>query len=137
MALSPELELEFDTEQEVEIETSRTYRIDFENKRITNEMISGLDAVRQFVILSLRFPRFAYSMFSANIGSELEELIKDEEATIALKKTEIPRLIEEALIYDERIDAVTNFTIEHVDDAFHVNFTVESNEGALEFEEVI
>ncbi len=50
---------------------------------------------------------------------------------------EIPRLIEEALLYDDRILAVTNFEIEKKDDAFIVSFTVEADEGMLEIEEVL
>jgi uncharacterized protein (DUF1786 family) len=50
---------------------------------------------------------------------------------------EIPRLIEEALIYDDRISAVTDFEIEKKDDAFFVSFIVETDEGKLEIEEVI
>lgn len=50
---------------------------------------------------------------------------------------EIPRLIEEALVYDDRISAVTDFEIEKQGDAFHVSFVVETDEGSLEIEEVI
>lgn len=44
MALTPEVEFEdIEVESEV-IETSQTYKIDFENGRITNELITGLEA---------------------------------------------------------------------------------------------
>ncbi|MEC0777657.1 DUF2634 domain-containing protein, partial [Bacillus licheniformis] len=45
--------------------------------------------------------------------------------------------IEEALIFDERITAVKDFEIHKIEDAFHVSFTVETDEGTLEIEEVI
>ncbi|QJD00914.1 DUF2634 domain-containing protein [Bacillus subtilis] len=137
MALSPEIEFE-DIEDDSEvIETSQTYKIDFENGRITNEMITGLEAIRQFVYLSLHTERYAYSVFSHDIGNELQDILADNETTDAYKKMEIQRLIEEALIYDDRVSSVSDFEIEKQGDSFHVSFTVETDEGKLEIEEVL
>lgn len=94
MVLSPEIEFD-DIEDDSEvIETSQTYKIDFENGRITNEMITGLEAIRQFVYLSLHTERYAYSVFSHDIGNELQDILADSETTDAYKKMEIPRLVE-------------------------------------------
>lgn len=50
MNLSPEIEFD-DIEDDSEvIETSRTYRIDFENGRITNELIAGLEELSNLFI---------------------------------------------------------------------------------------
>lgn len=137
LALSPEIEFD-DIEDDSEvIETSQTYKIDFENGRITNEMITGLEAIRQFVYLSLHTERYAYSVFSHDIGNELQDILADNETTDAYKKMEIPRLIEEALIYDDRVSSVSDFEIEKQGDSFHVSFTVETDEGTLEIEEVL
>ncbi|MED1760955.1 DUF2634 domain-containing protein [Bacillus subtilis] len=137
MALSPEIEFD-DIEDDSEvIETSQTYKIDFENGRITNEMITGLEAIRQFVYLSLHTERYAYSVFSHDIGNGLQDILADNETTDAYKKMEIPRLIEEALIYDDRVSSVSDFEIEKQGDSFHVSFTVETDEGKLEIEEVL
>ncbi|MEW5069643.1 DUF2634 domain-containing protein [Bacillus subtilis] len=137
MALSPEIEFD-DIEDDSEvIETSQTYKIDFENGRISNEKITGLEAIRQFVYLSLHTERYAYSVFSHDIGNELQDILADNETTDAYKKMEIPRLIEEALIYDDRVSSVSDFEIEKQGDSFHVSFTVETDEGKLEIEEVL
>lgn len=137
MALSPEIEFE-DIEDDSEvIETSQTYKIDFENRSITNEIITGLEAIKQFVYLSLHTERYAYSVYSHDIGNELQEVLADNETTDAYKKMEIPRLIEEALIYDDRISAVTDFEIEKQGESFRVSFTVETDEGTLEIKEVL
>lgn len=135
MAISPEIEIPFD-EEEPSIEPLSTYRIDYETGEITSEIIEGLEAIQQFVYMALRTPRFAHFIYSDDYGSEIEELLSDDEVTAEFKKMELPRLIEEALIYDDRISEVTDFDIEQVDDAFHVKFTVHSEEGALEVEEV-
>ncbi|MCY9159946.1 DUF2634 domain-containing protein [Bacillus atrophaeus] len=137
MALSPEIEFD-DIEDDSEvIETSRTYRIDFENGRITNELITGFEAVKQFVYMALHTERYSYSVFSHDIGNELQEVLSDNETTDAYKKMEIPRLVEEALIYDDRISSVTEFEIEKSGDRFLVSFIVETDEGTLEIEEVL
>ncbi|AHK47798.1 MULTISPECIES: DUF2634 domain-containing protein [Bacillus amyloliquefaciens group] len=137
MALSPEIEFDdFEDDSEV-IETSRTYRIDFENGRITNELIAGIEAIKQFVYMALHTERYSYSVFSHDIGNELQEVLSDNETTDAYKKMEIPRLIEEALIYDDRISSVTDFEIDKSGDRFIVSFIVETDEGTLEIEEVL
>lgn len=137
LALSPEIEFADIEDNSEVIETSQTYKIDFENGRITNEIITGLEAIKQFVYLSLHTERYAYSVYSHDIGNELQEVLADNETTDAYKKMEIPRLIEEALIYDDRISAVTDFEIEKQGESFRASFTVETDEGTLEIEEVL
>ncbi|MEC3797008.1 DUF2634 domain-containing protein [Bacillus velezensis] len=137
MALSPEIEFDDFEDDSEAIETSRTYRIDFENGRITNELIAGLEAIKQFVYMALHTERYSYSVFSHDIGNELQEVLSDNETTDAYKKMEIPRLIEEALIYDDRISSVTDFEIDKSGDRFIVSFVVETDEGTLEIEEVL
>ena len=137
MALSPEIEFDDFEDDSEAIETSRTYRIDFENGRITNELIAGLEAIKQFVYMALHTERYSYSVFSHDIGNELQDVLADNETTDAYKKMEIPRLIEEALIYDDRISAVTDFEIDKQGESFRVSFTVETDEGTLEIEEVL
>ncbi|CUB44659.1 MULTISPECIES: DUF2634 domain-containing protein [Bacillus] len=137
MALSPEIVFDDFEDDSEAIETSRTYRIDFENGRITNELIAGLEAIKQFVYMALHTERYSYSVFSHDIGNELQEVLSDNETTDAYKKMEIPRLIEEALIYDDRISSVTDFEIDKSGDRFIVSFIVETDEGTLEIEEVL
>jgi len=136
MALSPEVSVPDLNSEEETIEPLRTYRIDFEKNEITSEIIEGLDAVSQFVHTRLRTPRYVYPIYSTDEGNEIEALLSDKEVTVEFKKMELPRLITEALIYDERISDVTDFNVEHIDDAFHVRFIVHSSEGILELEEV-
>ncbi|XLG15159.1 DUF2634 domain-containing protein [Bacillus velezensis] len=87
--------------------------------------------------MALHTERYSYSVFSHDIGNELQEVLSDNETTDAYKKMEIPRLIEEALIYDDRISSVTDFEIDKSGDRFIVSFIVETDEGTLEIEEVL
>ncbi|MGJ9460127.1 DUF2634 domain-containing protein [Oceanobacillus sp. CF4.6] len=137
MPLSPEVNIpELEEDEEQVIETMRTYKIDFEKNEITNEFINGIEAISQFVHMRMRTPRYVYPIYSTDEGNEIEELIADKNVTEEFKIVELPRLITEALIYDERITDVTDYIIEHIDDAFRIRFKVHSVEGILEIEEV-
>ncbi|HFL0606046.1 TPA: DUF2634 domain-containing protein [Listeria monocytogenes] len=133
---TPEVEIDSADLEEFE-SISKTYEIDFVNKRLTGKMIDGLDAIRQFVHLAIQISRFKYPVYSDDYGSELFDLILDEEATEELIENEIPRLISEAIEYDDRIESVDNFIIEKVEDAYYISFDVTTNEGVLEVQEVI
>ncbi len=87
--------------------------------------------------MALYTERYSYSIFSHDIGNELQEVFSDNETTDAYKKMEIPRLIEEALIYDDRISSVTDFEIDKSGNRFIVSFIVETGEGTVEIEEVL
>lgn len=138
MALSPEVEISDElVDEDEEIETIRTYKIDYETMRITNEVIDGIEAIRQFIYMALRTPRYEHPIYSTDYGGEIEALLSDNEVTQEFKMMELPRLITEALIYDDRIDDVTDFDIKQTYDAFHVSFSVHSVEGILEIEEVL
>ncbi|WP_178897065.1 DUF2634 domain-containing protein [Bacillus altitudinis] len=138
MALSPEEEIEdMDEDEEEVVEPSTTYRIDFETGRLTNEKINGLDAIRQFVYMALRTERYSHAVYSHDVGCEVQEAVFDEESTDEYKEMEIPRLIEEALLVDERIESVQDFEITKEGATFKVIFEVVTDEGTLEIEEVI
>ncbi|PRS29939.1 DUF2634 domain-containing protein [Bacillus pumilus] len=138
MALSPEEEIEdMDEDEEDVVEPSTTYRIDFETGRLTNEKINGLDAIRQFVYMALRTERYSHAVYSHDVGCEVQEAVSDEESTDEYKEMEIPRLIEEALLVNERIESVQDFQITKEGAAFKVIFEVVTDEGTLEIEEVI
>ncbi|KIL24806.1 DUF2634 domain-containing protein [Bacillus safensis] len=136
MALSPEEEIE-ETEEDEEVETSTTYRIDFETGRLTGETISGIEAIRQFVYMTLRTERYAHPIYSHDIGTEIQELLTDTEATDEYKEMEIPRLLEEALLVDERIDHIEELEVTKQNDSFHVKLAIVTDEGTLEIEEVM
>ncbi|GLF91888.1 hypothetical protein Saga11_31470 [Bacillus safensis] len=136
MALSPEEEIE-ETEEDEEVETSTTYQIDFDIGRLTGETISGIEAIRQFIYMTLRTERYAHPIYSHDIGTEIQELLTDTEATDEYKEMEIPRLLEEALLVDERIDHIEELEVTKQNDSFHVKLAIVTDEGTLEIEEVM
>jgi hypothetical protein len=135
MALSP-LQAE---EDRVEVvtptpEPSLTYRLDFENGAIDG-LIDEDDALRQFIIKAIRTARFRYLIYDDDYGSELEDLI-GADVTEAFLNEEIPRVIRETLIYDDRIADVRDFSIRHEKDGVYIEFTVEKTDGGTLTEEV-
>lgn len=101
---------------------SLTWKLDFENKRIT-QMIDGLEAVKQAAFVILETERFQYLIYSFNFGSELQGLIGK---SPLLVQSEIRRLIREALLQDDRITDVQNINFQTQGDSMLVEFTVVS-----------
>lgn len=119
---------------EPEIEPTKTYEIDFENGRIRG-LIDGERALRQFVRKAIMTPRYRYLIYNADYGCEIDELI-GADVTDEYLQTEIPRLIREALIYDERIENVDQFEITREKDSVYVSFRVTTTDGLVFDEEV-
>lgn len=137
MSISPEIDVDrFDFDENSPTETSATFRFDFETNRITSEIINGIEAIEQFIYLTLRTRRFIHPVYPDEIGEEVHECVENPENTIAFKKSEIPRFIEEALIYDDRIERVYGFSITEKEDSLYVSFEVDTVEGYLSIQEV-
>lgn len=106
-------------------QTSKTYRLDPVNRRITGT-IDGIEAVKQAVFLILGTERFKHVIFSFNYGGELEAMSG---ADSTFFSTEIERRIREALIQDDRIMDVQDFETSYSGDTALVTFTVISIYG--------
>lgn len=113
-----------------EIQTGRTYEFDFDGGDFTGSVIDGEDAIRQFIRKALVTARFRYLIYDRSFGSELDALI-GQDLTEELQRSEIPRIIREALIYDERILDVYEIEIskDTGDDGLFVSFSVATNDG--------
>jgi phage baseplate assembly protein W len=130
MALSP-----FGTTEDraVEITTaplpSKTYALDLSTEEVGG-IIDGIDAVKQFIRKAIATARFRFMIYGADYGSEIDALI-GQDVPDALLQAEIPRVITDTLIYDDRIVGVDGFVIERVADGLYVTFTVDSIYGAV------
>lgn len=89
-------------EEEVKQET-RTYNIDFLNGRIDG-MIDGSDALEQAIRKILMTERYKNLIYSEDYGCEIKDTMMSNENTDSFLEAEIPVLIQEALLEDERID---------------------------------
>lgn len=142
MAFIPELETvfvdEFLTAEEtetVEELPSKTFAIDFENGTIGG-LIDGESALRQFVLKALLTERSKYVIYSDDYGNELRELVGSD-VTPLLLESEVPRMVREALVYDDRIDDVINIICERDGDKLYVSFTVVPTDSDEELTEEV
>lgn len=134
MALSPLRTIDEQPNEVVAPMPSKTYQLN----AVTNEiggLIYGEQAIRQYVAKAVRTSRFRFLIYDGQYGSELDDLI-GADVSDALLQVEIPRVVREALIYDDRVDDVVNFKIMRVDDRLYVAFTVELADGTSLTEEV-
>lgn len=116
-----------------EQQPSLTFGIDFDRRRVVGK-VDGLEAVKQAVFLILQTERYRHLIFSPDYGSELEGLIGRDPLYV---QSEIKRRIREALMQDDRIEDVTNFSIQFDGDNALVRFTVVSVFGNFEAEQEV
>ena len=96
------------------VQTSRTYRVDWKNSRITG-FTDGRDALEQAIYKILMTERFAHLIYSWNYGFEMS------------------RLVSEAVTADDRIDSIKDFSIRFPDKrSAAIRFTAVSVFGDVE-----
>jgi hypothetical protein len=122
----PEQEIDL-TNMEIENQPSLTYRLDFDRKRIGGK-VDNEEAIMQLVMKILYTERYAYVIYSSQYGVELDRLIGQEYDFII---SDLERTITEALLADDRILSITDFTTEQTAiDRMAVSFRVNSVVGA-------
>lgn len=134
MALTPDLNIQVPDLFSSEIQPTRTYSLDPDTGEI-GRPIDGLAAMKQFIIKALRTIRYEYIIYPDSYGAETDTVV-GRDSSAGFTESELPRVITEALIYDERISEVRNFDIEQQGDSVTATFTVVTVEGALEIQEV-
>lgn len=140
MALTPEtFDIDEEVVQDVEVvdsqpEPSKTWRIDFANGRIGG-FIDGEESIRQYIRKAIATARNRYIIYDGDYGSELEDLI-GQSLTTELMESEIPRLVYEAIAYDDRIEEVVIDAVERLGSDVHVLVTVTTVLGEQITEEV-
>lgn len=131
--------LDVDTIEDDVTQITNTYAIDFVNGRIGG-MVDDLDAVKQAITKILLTERFKNLIYTDDYGCEIRAVLQSEGNTDEYLEVEIPALIEEALLRDERILAVENFNLtfgSQSKDGVLVTFDVETIYGNTTVEEVI
>ena len=119
------------TNLEIENQPSRTYKLDFERKRIGG-MIDNEQAIMQMVMKILSTERYAYVIYSSQYGVELDRLIGQDYDFIV---SDLERTITEALTADDRVIDITDFQINKIGiDKMEVSFTVNTFDGSVDIE---
>lgn len=115
-----------DIEIEVQQYPSLTYRLNMQNKAL-EERIDDIPSIIQACNKILATERYSSVIYSGKYGVELECLIGQ---NIDYIKTVLPRNIEEALMVDDRVQGIRDFTINQTTpDSLNIQFLVKTNTG--------
>lgn len=119
---------EIDAEELEEETEKQEYEVDFETGKLTGRMISGIEAVKQWLTIALAIERYKYTQYSWENGSELSTLIgqgyeKD------YVDSEVERMISEVAELNDDITDVSDFNITFEDDRLTVSFKVSTVYG--------
>lgn len=132
--MTPIQELELDmTDIRKETMPSLTWKIQREQKQVRGS-VDGLDAMKQAVEKILQTERYRYLIYDWNYGVELEDLF-GKNATYVIP--ELKRRIEEALLADDRVTAVTDFQFTREKNAIVTKFLVHTIFGELRAERTV
>ena len=88
-----------------------------------------IEAVQQAVYKILNTERYRYPIYSWDYGIELEGLFGQ---PLPWVYPELERRITEALVWDDRINSVTEFKFENIKNDVHVKFTVNTIYGSYD-----
>lgn len=119
---------EIDAEELEEETEKQEYEVDFETGKLTGRMISGIEAVKQWLTIALAIDRYKYTQYSWENGSELSTLIgqgyeKD------YVDSEVERMISEVAELNDDITDVSDFSITFEGDRLTISFKMSTVYG--------
>ena len=121
------------TDLDIVSQPNKTYYIDKEKKIVQGTVEDYLKTVEQSVYLILQTERYDYIMYSHKCGIELKDLYgREENYVVPMLMLRVP----EALLQDERIESVEDFSYTVNGGKFLINFTVKTKYGDLKMEGV-
>lgn len=106
---------------------SNTYKLDIDKNCVIGKC-DGLTAIKQAIYKILNTERYENDIYSWNYGIELKSLYGKPTSYVI---PELKRRIQEALIQDDRIDSVDNFSFEKNQEKVLAKFTVHTNLGEI------
>lgn len=121
-----EEDINFEPDEGDELDESiiyRTYRMDFQNKRIIG-MIDGLEAAEQNMFKALQTRRNAYDIYDDQYGSDIAEKIGNTELSSSYLESDIPTMASDVFLNLEEIVEIDDFLFEIIDgNSIQVSFT--------------
>ncbi len=107
---------------------NKTYRIDT-NKKCIDGYIEDIEALKQTIDCILDTERYEYLIYSYDHGVELQDLIGQDPLYV---KADIHRIVEEALLQDDRIISVDIVKVTSSGENLYYAGRVESIYGDIE-----
>lgn len=116
---------------ELEEQPTHTYKMNLESNLIRG-YTDDLEAMKQAIYKILLTERYQYIMYSWNYGIELLDLYGEPVSYVC---PELERRITEALLWDDRIESVTDFEFDiSKKGVVHVSFTAHTIFGDVQAE---
>lgn len=106
------------------------YEIDFSTGELTGRIVKDIEAIKTWIYLALNTPRYRYSIFSWNYGSECEELIGQQYTQDAVE-SEIQRMTEECLLECPYISEIESIETRYENTNLIINVTVQTDYGDI------
>lgn len=132
--MTPKQEVEVDMERmEQKIIPSLTWKINEERVEVRGA-VDERDAMQQAVHKILRTERYRYAIYDWNYGIELEELYGK---NVTYVIPELKKRIEEALLADDRVTAVTDFSFQQEKGSVTAAFLVHTIFGEMRAERTV
>ena len=104
----------------------RTYKLSEEK---IEGFVDGVDSLKQAIYKILSTERYEHPIYSFNYGIAWKELIGEERPYV---RAEMKRMIQEALLQDDRILEVDGFVFDFSGDLCRCTFSVASIYGEIE-----
>lgn len=136
-----DIPIPFETIENEQEKTSRTYRIDWDEGRIIG-FVDGQEAMNQYIKKAILTPRFRCLIYSHQYGSEIIDTLMDKDVTREYIEAEISFLVTDTLIHDPRVLRVYNIEVEffdtyHMQDSCAITFDVDTIYGQTKIREVV
>ena len=115
----------------------RTYRMDFENKRIIG-MVDGFEASKQGIKKAMMTKRFAHPIYDDQYGCDIANKIGNTALTQDYLDSDIPAMLEDMFLPDDTVIGIGEVTFQMLDsDSVAINCVVQTIYGVTEVEGVI
>lgn len=128
MSVLPESSLPLEGSVEVVSHPSLTWYIDRKTGRIAGTC-DGYDAVKQAVEIILNVERYRWQIYQPTSGMQWEGLIGQDTGYVA---SELQRRLQDALLADDRVTGLDNYTYSATGQTMTVSFTVRTIYGDIE-----
>lgn len=116
----------FATDFEMAAEPSRTYAASLEKMRFVGKA-DGTAAIKQAILKMINTQRYQYEIYSWDYGIELLDLFGK---PMPYVMSEVKQRITDALMTDDRIEQIRDFTVERVGkNGLHCAFAVTTVQG--------
>lgn len=121
------------TETAAVMEIPKEYEVDFRTGQLTGRVVEGIEAIKVWVWCCLHTQRFRYPIYSWDYGADMEQYI-GQGLTAEYLETELRDEIEEALLVNEYITAIDDYTCTRTGSGAQISFRIQTTLGTLQEE---